>query len=126
LGDSLTGNGHGVIGYGNTGVIGIPLPGGTGVVAATALDGTGNGLSVLGPALFTLSGLASIAAGAKSVKVTGVSLRTASLVLATVQNSAGVHVLYAEPDVSGSSIAIHLNTTVPKGKSANVAWFVVN
>ncbi len=120
------GSDAGVLGYGGRGVYGLPTSGGTGVVASGALDGTGIGLDVVGPAQFLLSGLASIAAGAKSVTVTGVSLRSGSLVLATVQNNAGASVENAIPNVAHSKITINLNKAVPAGKTASVAWFVVN
>jgi hypothetical protein len=55
-----------------------------------------------------------------------VSLRAGSLVLATVQNNAGVSVAYVVPNVSGSKITINLDKVVPVGKTAKVAWFVVN
>lgn len=125
-GNNLTGTGQGVIGYGATGVEGLATSGGTGVVASSAFDGTGLALNALGPAKFSLSGLASIAAGAKSKTVTGVSLRPESLVLATVQNNAGVSVAYVVPNVSLSKITINLDKVVPVGKTAKVAWFVVN
>jgi hypothetical protein len=68
----------------------------------------------------------SVPAGAKSAAVTGVSLRTGSLVLATVQNNAGVSVKYATPNVGASTIMIALSKTVPTGKTMVVAWFVVD
>ena len=92
----------------------------------SAFDGTGLALDAIGPAQFSLSGLASIAAGAKSKTVTGVSLRPGSLVLATVQNNAGVSVAYVVPNVSLSKITINLDKVVPSGKTAKVGWFVVN
>jgi hypothetical protein len=125
-GNNLTGTGQGVIGFGAAGVEGLATSGGTGVVALSALDGTGFALDAEGPAKFSLSGLANIAAGAKSIAVTGVSLRSTSLVLATVQNNAGVSVTYVVPNVSLSKITINLNKAVPSGKTAKVAWFVVN
>jgi hypothetical protein len=125
-GISRNGNGYGVLGIGFGGVFGLPTSGGTGVTASAPSDGTGLALAANGPATFSLSGTASIAAGAKSATVTGVSLRAGSLVLATVQSNAGVWVSYATPNVSGSKITIHLNAAVPAGKTADVAWFVVN
>jgi len=125
-GNNLTGKGQGVIGFGATGVEGLATSGGTGVVALPAFDGTGLALDVRGPATFFLSGVASIAAGAKAKTVTEVSLRPGSLVLATVQNNAGVSVAYVVPNVSQSKITINLNKVVPSGKTAKVAWFVVN
>jgi len=49
-----------------------------------------------------------------------------SLVLATVQSNAGVVVQSAVPNASKSKITIALNKAVPTGKTAVVAWFVVN
>jgi hypothetical protein len=120
------GQGKGVLGYGGQGVYGLAMSGGTGVVASGALDGSGMALDAIGPCQFSLSGLVSIPAGAKLAAVSGVSLRSGSLILATVQNNAGVFVAYALPNVSQSKITINLNKVVPIGKTAKVAWFVVN
>jgi hypothetical protein len=129
-GNSLTSSttSTGVLGYGQRGVYGLALfgGGGTGVVASSALDGTGVALEVIGPATFTGSGIVSIVAGKTSSTVTGVPLTASSLVLATVQNNAGVSVAYVVPSVSGSSFVVHLNKAVPVGKTAKVGWFVVN
>jgi hypothetical protein len=65
-GNNLTGSGQGVVGLGATGVYGLATSGGTGVVASSAFGGTGLALDAVGPAQFSLSGLANIAAGAKS------------------------------------------------------------
>jgi hypothetical protein len=78
------------------------------------------------PAKFSLSGLVGIAAGLKSAVVAGVALRAGSLVLATVQNKAGVSVAYAQPDAAKSTIAIVLNKAVPSASPARVACFVVS
>ena len=125
-GTNTSGRGQGVVGFGQTGVWGLALTGGTGVEASTALDGTGIALNAIGPTQFSLSGLVSIAAGKTSATVSGVSLRSGSLVLATVQNDAGVSVKFATPTVKKSKITITLSGAVPAGKTANVAWFVVN
>jgi hypothetical protein len=138
-GDSLTGFGKGVVGSGSTGVRGqgtgsggIGLDGvggsggGVGVLAEAPGDGSGLALDAVGPAKFSLSGLVNIAAGATSKAITGLSLRTGSLVLATPQNNAGVSVAYAVPDITGSKITIHLDGAVPAGKTAKIAWFIVN
>jgi hypothetical protein len=122
-------NGIGVEGVvsssGGLGVRGVTNGDGIGVSALAATP-TGVALSVLGTAQFSLSGITAIAAGAKSVTVRNVSLRSASLVFATVQNIAGVSVAYAVPNASSSTIVINLNKAVPTRKTANVAWFVVN
>ncbi len=125
-GNNLTGKGQGVIGFGASGVYGLATSGGTGVVAFRAFDETGLALDAIGPTQFSLSGLASIAAGAKSKVVTDVSLRSTSLVLATVQKHAGVSVAYVVPNVSLSKVTINLDKVVPSGKTAKVAWFVIN
>lgn len=39
---------------------------------------------------------------------------------------AGVSIAYAVPDITGSKITIHLDRAVPAGKTAKVAWFIVN
>jgi hypothetical protein len=127
-GNSLTASSisTGVLGLGKTGVYGLTTSGGTGVRASEAFDGTGVALQVVGPATFTRSGISSIAAGKTSKTVTGVPLTALSLVLATVQNNAGVSVAFVVPSVSGSSFSINLNKAVPVGKTAKVGWFVVN
>jgi hypothetical protein len=118
--------GTGVQGVGPVGVAGRPSSGGTGVMATAADDGSGLALRAQGPTAFSLSGILSIGANAKSGIVSGVSLRSGSLVLATVQNDLGIPVDSAVPDVAGSTITVNLGKTVPAGKTAKVAWFVVN
>jgi len=125
-GNNMSGKGQGVVGFGQTGLLGLALTGGTGVSASAAFDGTGLALNADGPAQFLLSGLATVAAGKSSVTVSGVSLRAGSLVLATVQNNAGVYVKFATPNVAKSKVTITLSKAVPSGMTANVAWFVVN
>lgn len=116
----------GVLGLGKRGVWGFATSGGTGVLASEAIDGTGVGLQVVGRMLCNRSGIVSIAAGKTSATVSGVPMTSASLVLATVQNNAGVSVAFATPSVSAHSLMISLNKAVPVGKTAKVAWFVVN
>ena len=125
-GASTGANGIGVNGVGSTGVHGRPLSGGTGVVAEAAPDGSGLALQTRGPAAFSLSGVLNVTANGKSGVVTGVSLRAVSFVLATMQNDVGVSVSSAVPDVAGSKITINLSKAVPAGKTAKIAWFVVN
>ncbi len=85
----------------------------------------GTALQATGPAVFSRSGLLTVAAGSSSATRTGVALTTASLVLATLQQDrAGVWVRSAVPNVAGSSFTIHLNKAV--AASTTVAWFVVN
>lgn len=94
---------------------------GTGVLAEGA-----TALKVQGPAVFSRSGILTVAAGHSSAKKAGIALERASLVLATIQgNLAGVHV-QGVTLVAGSSgsFTIHLNKKV--SKNVNVAWFAVN
>jgi hypothetical protein len=121
------GSGPGMVGYSDTtgiGVYGINHGAGVGVRAENTSSGAA--LQVSGPAVFSRSGLVSIAAGLKSATVTGVAMTATSLVLATVQNNAGASVANAVPTIPGTSLTITLNKAVPTGKTAKVAWFVVN
>jgi hypothetical protein len=113
---------NGAAGYG---VYGVTTADGSIGVYADAGGTNGTALDVNGPAAFSLSGVANIAAGANSKIVTGVSLRPGSLVLATVQNNIGVWVASAVPNASKSKFTIHLNAAVPTAETAKVAWFVV-
>src|SRR5262249_39893845 len=82
-------------------------------------------LEVHGPAVFTRSGVLTVAAGKSSATQTGVALNSASLVLATMQQDrAGIYIRSAVPNVAGSSFTVHLNKAVTV--STSVAWFVVN
>jgi len=94
-------------------VVNIPAPG-------APTGGTPTGL------VFNGTGEFSVTANGKSGVVTGVSLRAVSFVLATMQNDVGVSVSSAVPDVAGSKITINLSKAVPAGKTAKIAWFVVN
>ncbi len=103
-----------------TGVVG-ESPGGTGVVASGR-----TALKVQGPAVFSRSGVLTVAAGHSSATKTGVALTAASLVLATIQgNVAGVFVQGVTLVTGASgSFTIHLNKTVQA--KIKVAWFAVN
>jgi hypothetical protein len=95
----------------------------------TGYNPTGIGLTVVGASTFSLSGVATVAAGKKSVTVSRVALRRASLVLATIQQVAtGYTVASAVPNATSSQIVIHLNEIVAATFSSGirVAWFVVN
>jgi len=82
-------------------------------------------LEVHGPAVFTRSGLLTVAAGKSSATQTGVALTSASLVLATMQQDrTGVYVRSAVPNIAGSSFTVHLSKAV--SVSMTLAWFVVN
>ena len=89
-------------------------------------SGDGTALKVTGPSIFSRSGTVDIASPAKSATVTGVPLTASSLVLATVQNKVGVSAQSAVPNVPGSSFTANLNKAPATGKTAVVAWFVVN
>ncbi len=126
-----TGFGHGVQGIssgsGGAGVWGAAANGApagdVGVVAAALWPATA--LQVGGIAVFDRSGSVQIAAPAKSA-VVKVELTSSSLVLATVQNSVGSSVAYVAPNVAARSFTVVLNKAPTSGKTARVAWFVVN
>ncbi len=105
------------------GVLGVSYTG----IGVKAVSASGSALDVMGVATFARSGVITIAAGASSATHTGVTLSSASLVLANLQNSLpGVFVEAVVPSISGHSFEIFLSTKVPAGKTAKVAWFVVN
>jgi hypothetical protein len=83
-------------------------------------------LKVTGLSVFSRSGKVAIKDTAKAATVTGVPLTASSLILATVQNSVGVWVASAVPNLPGSSFTINLNAAPGTGHTAQVAWFVVN
>ncbi|HEV2362147.1 MAG TPA: hypothetical protein VGS21_10635 [Acidimicrobiales bacterium] len=128
--DQSTHGGVGVYGASGTAagtaMLAIGSHGATGLAASSD---TGIALSVLGPTEFSLSGETTVAEGFSTVVVSGVSLRSNSLVLATIQQAqSGYSIAYASPNVSGRSVTIALNAPVsgsyPSG--LRVAWFVVN
>jgi hypothetical protein len=134
-----TGGGSGLVGTGGgsdgIGVSGIGRGPGDGVHGrATGAAGVGvraentaggAALQATGPAVFSRSGLLTVAAGSSSATRTGVALTAASLVLATLQQDrAGVWVRSAVPNVAGNSFTIHLSKAA--AASTTVAWFVVN
>jgi hypothetical protein len=127
VGNGGSTDGSGVQGYGvgtGAGVIGVTEASvGVGVLAENA--GGGNALQVEGPAIFSRSGLATVPAGVKKITVTGVSLTSASLILAVAQQAMGrSFVTSAVPDVPGSQFTINVGFA-PK-LDMSVAWFVVN
>ena len=121
-----TPNGIGVNGISDSGpgVQGSAGALGVGVLAQNTAGG--QALQVSGPSVFSRSGLVSIVSPNKSATVAGVPLTPSSLVLATVQNSVGRWVASAVPNVPASSFTINLNKAPAVGKTATVAWFVVN
>jgi hypothetical protein len=100
-----------------------PDPSGTGVIAEATAGGTA--LRVSGPAVFSRSGKSTLKAGNTTVAVKNVSLTSASLVLATLQQvQAGVYVAGVVQSVANSKFTIVLNQA-PTG-ALKVAWFIVN
>lgn len=103
---------------------GVRGAGGIGVIA----EATGSGataLSVRGPAVFSRSGVLTIAAGSSEATKSGVPLTSGSLVLATLQhNLPGIYVTAAVPDLANEAFTVHLSKSV--SRPAKVAWFVVN
>jgi len=120
------GTGDGVLGQAGagSGVHGkATAAAGVGVLAENTAGGTA--LKATGPAVFSRSGLLTVAAGSAKGTVTGVALTAASLVLATLQqDKTGLYVRSAVPNVAGSSFTINLSKSVTA--SITVAWFVVN
>ena len=98
---------------------------GIGVLAEAIGTGGAIALKVSGPAVFSRSGLVTVPTGADAVTKTGVSLTSASLVLAVVQEHApGFYVQAAVPHVSSHSFTVYLSKAVPA--PLKVAWFIVN
>jgi hypothetical protein len=103
---------------------GVRGAGGIGVLAQATGSGA-TALSVQGPAVFSRSGVLTVAAGKSSANVTGVALTSASLVLATLQQHiTGVYVQAAVPNVTGSSFTVYLSKAVTA--ATKVAWFIIN
>jgi hypothetical protein len=99
--------------------------------ALYALDSTGTGLGVVGPAVFDRSGVVSIKYPARSATVAvPEGLSSSSLVLATMQNFiAGVYVLAAVPNAATGKVTVALSKapgTASTPLTARVGWFVVN
>jgi hypothetical protein len=132
-GDS-TGSGPGVFGFSegtgpgvrgasvgsNPGVEGQSSGTGPGVLAVN--DGSGPALEVQGPATFSRSGLATIAARKSSVTVSFPGVTATSMVLATLQTVAkGVAVAAAVPGPDSFTVKL---TKKPK-IDVVVAWFVM-
>ncbi|HXQ61714.1 MAG TPA: hypothetical protein VN796_05225 [Acidimicrobiales bacterium] len=104
----------------NPGVEGQSSGTGPGVLALN--DGSGSALEVQGPATFSRSGLATIAAKKTSVKVSFPGVTATSMVLATLQTVAkGVAVAAAVPDADSFTLKL---TKKPK-TDVVVAWFVM-
>jgi hypothetical protein len=104
---------------GGTGVLG-DAPNGIGVEANSA---TGTALNVNGRAVFSRSGIVTVAAGTNSLTVTLVGVTTASMVLATAQQTKAVYVKAAVP--GSGSFTIRLTGKAPTG-GLIVAYFVLD
>ena len=114
----------GVYALGTVGVAGV----GTTGAGVSAYSEGGPALLVQGVAEFSRSGLATVAGTAakpaSTVTVTGVSLSSSSLVLATIQQSiAGVAVQGVVKTVGSAEFTIHLTAAVTT--KVPVAWFVI-
>ena len=117
-------NWAGVSGVGKHGVGGVGGAAGFGVWAVNTTVG-GWALGVTGKAMFSRSGIASIAKNKSSVTVTlPLGVDTSSMFVATPQSSlgTGVYVTYAGGSTT-TTFKIHLskNTT----KAGKIAWFVL-
>jgi hypothetical protein len=117
------GSGRGVSGSSESGVAVVgETTSGIGVYAASA--GGGTALVVEGVAVFSRSGSAKVKSGAASVTVTGVSLTSTSIVLATPQgNQSGVSVKGVIKNVSDSKFTIYL--TADATAALEIGWFVI-
>jgi hypothetical protein len=104
----------------NPGVEGQSSGTGPGVLALN--DGSGSALEVQGPATFSRSGLATIAAKKTSVTVSFPGVSASSMVLATMQTIAkGIAVAAAVPAADCFTLKL---TKAPK-RDVVVAWFVM-
>jgi hypothetical protein len=125
-GFSVGGSGSGVLGSasGGSGLHGkANAARGVGVLAENTAGGTA--LKASGRAVFSTSGILTVAAGSSKATRKGVALTGASLVLATLQQDVpGIWVRAAVPNVQGRSFTVHLSKAVPA--KTKVAWFVVN
>jgi hypothetical protein len=99
----------------------------TGAVSAGSLTTTGpvsaGALAVTGKLELHRSGVATVAAHRKSVKVSVPGVTNASLVIATIQGASG-EVAVASAAARDGSFTIHLTGAHPK--KLKVAWFVIN
>jgi hypothetical protein len=115
---------HGVTGHSSVGT-GVRGRSTTGVgLLGEATYGTA--LKVAGRAVFSRSGKAIVLSGTSSVVVSGVTLVTASIVLATIQVAApaGVYVRYVTLSPANSTFTIKLSKAV--AADTKVGWFIVN
>ncbi len=121
-------DGTGVLGDGVEGVTGRSgLAGGIGVRAVGT--GPAAALKVEGRVVSTLAGLATIAAGGRTVSVPVAGLSSTSMILATIQNktasAVGVSSVILSPRSAPTRIVIGLTGPAPTG-GVTVAWFAVD
>lgn len=117
-----TGSGvHGESASNGNGVTGVASGNGAGVLAEHA-DGE-TALEVVGKALFSRSGIATIPGNQASVTISGVDLTGSSGILATLQKlRPGRYVIAVVPDLGANTFTIHLNNAV--NNDTKVSWFV--
>jgi hypothetical protein len=120
-GESTKAGGTGATGLGTHGATGVYGESDTGTgVAATSL--AGDALRVVGRVAFSTSGLTTVAANKKSVKVTLAGVTIASLVIATLQTPAGaIGVANAVPGTGTFTV----NPTAAPTTAVKVAYFVI-
>jgi hypothetical protein len=106
------GTGPAIVGSSNNGI---------GVQASTT---NGTAFQVVGKAVFSRSGIATVNSGSKSVQVTLSGVTVFSMILATVQQSGGFYVKFVVP-VSGS-FTITINKAPTSPDTVKVAYFVLN
>jgi hypothetical protein len=95
-------------------------------VSGIALDPAATGLRVIGKAVFSRSGKATVPAGQTSVAVTNVALTGSSMVLATIQGfgEANLYIKGVSMSIADSRFTIRLSKA-PTGDT-KVGWFIVN
>jgi hypothetical protein len=99
----------------------------TGVgVHGEATNAAGTALKVVGKAVFSRSGKATVPTGQSTVIVSSVTITAATLVLATIQGvgESGLYVKSVSVSVSNSRFTIRLSKAV--AANTPVGWFIVN
>jgi hypothetical protein len=90
-----------------------------------AENSVGTALSVVGTAVFSRSGTATISASKSSATVSNITLSSLSLVLATLQgNQAGLYVQGVVTNVATKSFTIFLSKAATA--TVKVAYFILN
>jgi hypothetical protein len=127
LGRSDHANGSGIRGASKkgTGVTGTSGSG-TGVLARLDRSGTGRALVVAGRNAFAAAGTVTFGVGEGSRTIASpVRITAASLVLATLQGSAGPGIGVAWADTVGGTQTIRIQLTAAATQRATVAFFVI-